>query len=265
MNQSQPTPESELGSFLPADASAHRLTLEVTLVLGLSLGRSAVYSIIDLIQSLTYVVPLAEQSASLHEDYQMPEVLNLAYNLIPIAFGVFPAVLALYLLGPRLRVAAAGIGLDRRQPGRDTAWAAALAAGIGLPGVAFYAAGRLMGITKQVVASGLGAHWWTSLVLIASALENGLLEEVVVVAYLVTRLEQLRFRPWAVLAVSAALRGSYHLYQGIGPAIGNLVMGLVFAEFYRRNRRIAPLIGAHVLLDFASFFGQDLLPDGWLP
>jgi membrane protease YdiL (CAAX protease family) len=241
------------------------LTAEVWLVLGLSLGRSAVYAILDLINSLTYVEPISDQATTLHREVAAPDLLALAYQVAPIVFGVFPALLAVYLLGRPVRRVLAGIGLDGTEAGRDTLRALALAAVIGVPGLALYVAGRALGITKHVTASGLADHWWTVPVLIASALANGLVEEVVAVAYLVTRLEQLRWRPWALLAASAVLRGAYHLYQGIGPALGNLVMGLVFAEFYRRTRRVAPLVGAHTLLDVVAFTGQDLLPEGLLP
>ncbi|MDR1152227.1 MAG: CPBP family intramembrane metalloprotease [Bifidobacteriaceae bacterium] len=233
-------------------------------MLGLSLGRSGVYAILNLIDSLIQPVAIGGQTATLHTEAPVPDALNLAYQLAPIVFGVFPAILAIYLLGRPVARVMDGIGLNLARPGRDATWAAGLAAGIGLPGLALYAVGRALGLTKHIVASGLAAHWWTVPVLVASAIESGLLEEVVAVAYLVTRLEQLAWRPWAVVAASAALRGCYHLYQGIGPALGNVVMGVVFAEYFRRTRRVAPLVGAHILLDIVSFVGQDLLPDGLL-
>ncbi|GAA4957356.1 hypothetical protein GCM10023238_25050 [Streptomyces heliomycini] len=43
------------------------------------------------------------------------------------------------------------------------------------------------------------------------------------------------------------LRGSYHLYQGIGGFIGNMVMGVVFVYLYRRWGRVGPLVVAHTL------------------
>ena len=36
-----------------------------------------------------------------------------------------------------------------------------------------------------------------------------------------------------IVVASALLRGSYHLYQGWGGFVGNAIMGLVFAEYYR--------------------------------
>jgi len=57
------------------------------------------------------------------------------------------------------------------------------------------------------------------------------------------------------------LRGSYHLYQGFGPFIGNAVMGVVFAVFFLRTRRLWPLVVAHTILDVVSFVGYALLAD----
>ncbi|MGH8828250.1 MAG: CPBP family intramembrane glutamic endopeptidase, partial [Jiangellaceae bacterium] len=59
----------------------------------------------------------------------------------------------------------------------------------------------------------------------------------------------------------AALRGSYHLYQGVGMALGNVVMGVLFAWWFRRTGRVLPLVVAHTLLDVVSFVGYALLKD----
>ena len=47
----------------------------------------------------------------------------------------------------------------------------------------------------------------------------------------------------------------------MGPGLANLVMGLVFGEWYRRTRRTMPLVVAHTLLDVAAFVGYALLKD----
>jgi membrane protease YdiL (CAAX protease family) len=98
-------------------------------------------------------------------------------------------------------------------------------------------------------------------VLILSAVENGVLEEIVMIAYLLTRLRDLRLGWWTAILTSAVIRGSYHLYQGFGGFVGNLVMGLVFGYFFRRTRRVMPLIVAHSILDIVSFVGYALLKD----
>jgi membrane protease YdiL (CAAX protease family) len=68
-------------------------------------------------------------------------------------------------------------------------------------------------------------------------------------------------------AASSLLRGSYHLYQGIGGFVGNMVMGVVFVYLYRRWGRVGPLVVAHSLLDIGAFVGYALLAGkvGWLP
>jgi membrane protease YdiL (CAAX protease family) len=96
-------------------------------------------------------------------------------------------------------------------------------------------------------------------VLILSAVQNALLEEIVVVGYLFTRLRQLAWHPVAIIALSAIIRGSYHLYQGIGGFIGNLIMGVIFGLIYLRWKRVGPLIVAHTLLDITAFVGYALV------
>ncbi len=64
---------------------------------------------------------------------------------------------------------------------------------------------------------------------------------------------------WQFVLASAVIRGCYHLYQGFGGGIGNLVMGLVFGALYLRWRRVGPLVVAHVILDLVSFIGYALL------
>ncbi|MDM8086486.1 type II CAAX endopeptidase family protein [Cellulomonas cellasea] len=241
-------------------AVRRRLTAEVWIVLGLSLGQSAVYSLVSIAARLTAATPLASQSTTLNPSRSARPYLDLVYQLLNIGFALMPVVLALFLLSANGRSAVRRIGLDLGRPWRDLATGFGLAALIGLPGLGLYILGRAIGITVEVQASALGAAWWTVPVLILSALQNALLEEVVAVGYLSERLRDLRWRPVAIVVASALLRGTYHLYQGIGPFVGNVVMGLVFAEWYRRRRRVMPLVIAHTLLDVVAFVGYALLP-----
>jgi len=93
------------------------------------------------------------------------------------------------------------------------------------------------------------------------------LEEVVVLGYLVSRLERLGIRPSRAIAISAVIRGSYHLYQGAGGFIGNAIMGVIFGVLYLRWRRVTPMIVAHTLIDAVAFIGYALLAGhvSWLP
>ena len=244
-------------------AVRRRLTAEIWIVLGLSLGRSAVYAVVAIIARLTAGPPLSGQTTTLNPSQSSRPYLDLAYQLLSIGFALVPVVLALYLLSGHGRSAVRRIGLDTTRPWRDLGIGVGLAAVIGIPGLGLYAAGRALGITVQVQASALDPAWWTIPVLVLAALQNALLEEVVVVGYLMERLRELRWRTWAIVAASALLRGSYHLYQGFGPFVGNAVMGVVFAEYYRRRRRVMPLVVAHTILDIVSFVGYALVPAHW--
>jgi membrane protease YdiL (CAAX protease family) len=222
-----------------------------------------VYALVNIVARLTEGTPLAQQSTTLNASRSARPYLDLVYQLLQIGFALVPVALALYLLSANGRSAVRRIGLDRARPGRDLGIGVGLAALIGLPGLALYAVGRAIGITVEVQASALTGAWWTVPVLILAALQNALLEEVIVVGYLMERLRELRWRTPAILVASAVLRGSYHLYQGIGPFFGNVVMGLVFAEYYRRRGRVMPLVVAHTVLDVVAFVGYALIPTEW--
>ena len=233
---------------------------EVLLVLGVSLGASAVYSIVSLAAKLTAGRSLNQQTATLNPS-QAPgrPWLDLTYQLLGIFFALVPVLLAVHLLARDHARVAALLGLDGRRPLKDLAWGAALAAAIGLSGLAFYLLAVKIGINATVVPAALPHVWWAVPVLILSAAQNAVLEEVVVVGYLVTRLREAGWRVAAAVAASAVLRGSYHLYQGFGAFIGNAVMGVVFALFFLRTKRVMPLIVAHTLLDVVAFVGYTLL------
>ncbi|MEU2200668.1 CPBP family intramembrane glutamic endopeptidase [Isoptericola sp. NPDC019482] len=255
-------------------AARRRTTAEIWIVLGLSLGQSGVYALVNIIARLTAETPLAEQSATLNASQSDRSLLDLTYQLLGIFFALVPVALALYLLSGRAGATWRGTrrrigldwGLEDAHPGRDVAWGFGLAAAIGIPGLAFYLLGRALGITVSVQASALNEHWWTVPVLVVAALQNGLLEEVVAVAYLHERTRDLGWsRLWFVVW-SSLLRGSYHLYQGIGPFFGNVVMGVVFSWFYTSRwgrQRVVPLVVAHTLLDVVAFVGYALLPQEW--
>lgn len=262
MSQLPPSPT------LPDDGldrrTRRRLTAEIWIVLGLSLAKSGLYALIVLLDRLTQTASLGDQATALNPSQSSRPWLDLLYQLYSILVPLVPVALVLYLLAETFRAAALRIGLDWSRPWRDLGTGALLAAAIGIPGLGLYALGRALGITVQVQPEALGSAWWTIPVLLLSAAQNGLLEEVVAVGYLSERLGQLRWRGPAIVLASALLRGSYHLYQGIGPFVGNVVMGLVFAEYYRRTRRVAPLVVAHTLMDAFVFVGYSLVPAAWL-
>ena len=95
--------------------------------------------------------------------------------------------------------------------------------------------------------------------LVLSAAQNAILEETIMIGFLYTRLRQLNWPIIGIIAFSALIRGSYHLYQGFGGFAGNLIMGVVFGLIYLRWKRVGPLVVAHTLLDVTAFVGYALV------
>jgi membrane protease YdiL (CAAX protease family) len=243
--------------------SDRRLKVEIWIVIGLSLGASGVYAAVNLIRKATLPGGLRDQTATLNSAQDDREVFDLVYQLLGIGFALVPVLLVLYLLSldPVKERVAKRLGLDRSRPGFDLASGAALAAVIGIPGLAFYFVGRALGITTEIIPAPDLAYWWTGALLVLAAVKNAVVEEVIVIGYLMTRLRQLRWGVPAAIVAAAALRGSYHLYQGVGPGIGNFVMGLVFGYWFHRTGRVMPLVIAHALIDIVAFVGYLTLAD----
>ena len=237
---------------------------EIIIVLLLSLGQSAVYAIVSLTAKLTADKPLAQQTATLNPTVSPRPYLDLTYQLLGIVFALIPVMLVIYLLLRDNISPSRDLGIDHRRPGFDIGWGTGLAAGIGIPGLLLVYAALQLGVNAQIVPSGLQPYWWAVPVLVLAAVENAVLEEVIVVGYLITRLRSLEFSTVWIVACSAVLRGSYHLYQGFGAFVGNAIMGVVFALFFLRYKRVMPMIVAHTILDVAAFVGYQLLPDSWL-
>ncbi|MGW1540565.1 CPBP family intramembrane glutamic endopeptidase [Streptomyces sp. NPDC002309] len=240
---------------------------ETLIVLGLSLGASAVSALISFVGSVTRPGGLKDQAATLNASAAPGRPwLDLAWQLFGITAALIPVALVAHFLmreGRSLRT----LGFDRSRPWSDLGRGAVVAAVIGSTGIAFYLAARGLGFNLTVVPEALPEVWWKFPVLILSALQNSIVEEVIVVGYLLRRLDQLGWSPGASLAAASVLRGSYHLYQGIGGFIGNMVMGVVFVLLYRRWGRVGPLVVAHSLLDIGAFVGYALLAGkvDWLP
>jgi membrane protease YdiL (CAAX protease family) len=256
------------GAAPPSGLARQLLVAEVLLVLALSLGRSGVYALVDLIASATAPGSLAQQKAVLNGSLAPGRPwIDLTYQLLALGFGVVPVLLVGYLLArsgdrPR-RLWSTGAAAHRR----DAVRGLVLAAVVGGTGLAFYLLTHALGVDLTVVAESLPHVWWRYPVLLLSALQNALLEEFVVVGYLVTRLRQAGLGAPAAISTSALVRGSYHLYQGVGGFLGNAAMGLLFGWLYTRWGRVTPLVVAHTVLDVVAFVGYALLAGqvSWLP
>jgi membrane protease YdiL (CAAX protease family) len=229
--------------------SPRRIRAEIAIVLGLSLGASAVYSVVSITNRLTREEALSEQTATLNTSLSPRPVFDLVYQVLAVFFDLMPV--ALVASRPHL----SRLGIDFTRVGRDALGGAALVAAIGIPGLGVYLGGRALGISVDVVPTALDAYWWTVPVLLLSALRAGITEEVIVIGYLYARLGDLGWGRWQIILGSALLRGSYHLYQGFGAFVGNLAMGIAFGWLYTRFGRLLPLVIAHFLLDAAIFIG----------
>lgn len=244
------------------DARAYRI--EIVIVLAITFGLSAYTAILRLVDAV--LRDLASQSVALNPRRSEFDLIDLGLNLASVVQLVAWGALGVYLLA-RSGFTMRDIGLGRFRLRGDLLGGLGLAALIGLPGLALYVVARLLGMNVSVVPSALDDTWWRIPVLILAAFANGWAEEVIVVGYLLTRLRQLNVNPWVALVTTSLLRGAYHLYQGFGAGLGNVVMGLVFGYVWQRTGRLWPLVVAHGVIDVVAFVGYALLAGrlGWLP
>lgn len=232
----------------PADT--RRIRQEIAIVLVVTFGLSGMRAALRLLSDLMQPVPLNQQQTTLAEHQSDTSWIDLAMQLCSSAMLFSWGFLALYLLHESI--------FSRWRP-KAILEGAGLAALIGIPGLVFYLSAVHFGFSKQVVPSTLDDAWWEIIVLLIWSAANAFSEEIVVVMWLITRLQQLRIPPWVALLLSAVLRGSYHLYQGWSAGLGNIIMGLIFGTYYLKTRRVWPLILGHFLIDAVAFVGYSLL------
>jgi len=104
-----------------ADRSARvRLWWEIAIVLGLSLGQSAVYSIVSIIDLSTREKALADQTAQVNPSQSSRELFDALYQLLGNLFSLFAVALAIFLLWQPRRS-----GFRRTSRDRGRIWAAA--------------------------------------------------------------------------------------------------------------------------------------------
>ena len=231
--------------------------VEVLAILGVSLGMSGIYAVLSYLKAeLTVRGGISATTATVASGAKTTHmVLNIAYDLTGVLQGLMPVLLVLVLLSRDPATAGFGIGLHRRPSRGDLLQGVGFAALIGIPGLVLVWAAHQLGVSANLAVVDVPDTWYRVPLLLLQAAQNGVLEEIVVVGYLLTRLRQLGWSNGRALGTSAVLRGTYHLYQGLGGFAGNLVMGLIFAWWFQRTRRVLPLVVAHVLLDVFAFVG----------
>jgi uncharacterized protein len=241
-------------------AAKDRFGLELLAVLGVTYGIDGISSLVEFIRDqvvinrgagFAHVATGAIKPATNTPHYQWLDILD---QLVSILGGVLPAFLAIVLLMRSPGGPGFGIGLDRLR-WRELAQGCGFAAAIGIPGLGLVYTARKLGLNAQIVVTNFPDVWYRVPTLLIEAGQQGIAEEIVVGAFVLTRLRQLGWSDSRALAAGAVLRGSYHLYQGYGGFVGNAVMGLIFGWWFQRTRRVWPLVVAHSIIDAISFVG----------
>lgn len=242
------------------------IRIELAIVFAITLGLSGLDSLLRLVDALLQTTPLNKQQVAINQPLARADLIDLLRQLLYATQLAAWGALGLYLLW-RAGIRFSSIGLYRRPLRSDLSRGAGLAALIGFPGLGLYLVAVKLGANREVLPSILDDTWWRPVALTVAAAANAWAEEVLVVGYLITRLRQLGGRENHTLVAAAALRGSYHLYQGFGGFVGNFIMGLIFGRIWQRTNRLWPLIIAHTLLDVVAFVGYALLRGrvSWLP
>ncbi|WP_067532240.1 CPBP family intramembrane glutamic endopeptidase [Nocardia crassostreae] len=253
----------------PASTTASEqraIRLEIAVVLIVTFGLSGANAALSLLESALSPGGVGAQTIALNPSRAAQSAIDLLFQFLSVARLLGWAALGLYLLwrsgiGPRL------IGLAARLRWKaDVLPGLVLAAVIGIPGLGLYLTAHALGVSVTIVPGSL-EYWWRLPMLVLTAWANSAAEEVLVVAYLITRLRQLGWSENRSLLASALLRGSYHLYQGVGGGLGNVVMGLIFGRYWQRTNRLWPLLLAHALIDTIAYLGYAALRGhvSWLP
>ncbi len=261
MTQSKPDARAELP----------RYGLELLAVLAVSFGAAGLNALLDFIRAqvviqrgfgFSKVATAPIQKGTDTVGYQWLDILDQVANIVTGLGSVF---LVLVLLARSPGGPGFGIGLDRLRL-REIGQGAGFAALIGIPGLGLVYVARELGLNAQIVVTSFPDVWYRIPTLLLQAAQQGVSEEIVVCAYVLTRLSQLGWSNNRALAVSALLRGSYHLYQGFGGFVGNAVMAVIFGWWFQRTRRVWPLVIAHGVIDAVSFVGYIYLKDrvSWL-
>jgi membrane protease YdiL (CAAX protease family) len=167
------------------------------------------------------------------------------------------AVLVTVLLSGRRGISPGwlGFGWPRNRDGRPGAGQSLRIAVWAIS--ALLAGGAVTGILAMGNKLGQPAHQDASYMIftVVASLTAGIVEETVVLAFVVTTLRQARRPLPEIVLVAVLLRCSYHDYYGLG-VLGIAIWAAVFVWLFLRTGSVLPLIVVHFLWDTTVFLGQ---------
>ena len=222
----------------PPPSSPRMLRWELGLVLLLAFGPSVL--------GLLFLALGPESTAEVEAEV-VPSLVSIVIEL----FLSWSPILVIGYLLARNREGWSGIGLTRLRPGDigmgAVLWVASFVVVLVLAWLFQYFGQREVDFLPE----GLPL-WFRALQAVLIAITAGVTEEIVVRGYTQTRLEQLRASTAVILLVPTALWAVLHVYQGLGAALTIFGLGLMYAWYFQRTRRLWPLILAHVLFDMTQ-------------
>ncbi len=231
--------QSERLPVPPPPASPHLLWLELGLVLLLAFAPGVLGLLI---------IALGNSADTSASEQLLPAIVS---GLFSAFLSWSPVLLIGYLL-VRSGEGRKGIGLGRFQGRAD-----------GLGGLGLWVASFVLVLVLARVFAPLGQRevdflptqlplWFRWIDALVIATTAGVTEEVVVRGYAQTRLEQLKMPTGVVLALPTALWGILHLYEGASAALTIFCLGMLYAWYFHKTRRLWPIIVAHGLFDLTQ-------------
>lgn len=175
-------------------------------------------------------------------------------------FGAVGIAIALLLTRQRTDLTWRELGI--RKPGRAGAWGFIGAIALAYLGMKVaFAVAALVPSTAYGVDNKVGAVDAVSV--IGSAVESGVIEEFLVLAFPVALMTAMRWS-WPVqILVLAVLRAAYHLYYGFTAIALGVVWMVLFWWLYQRIQSVWPFIIAHTSYDLIGAAGPAGAIVGW--